>query len=414
MGAAPGIECTVAHPDPQRNPTELVVCDRMQTASFAIIAATLLREVPRVPEANWEHLAYPTPPAQALDQSRESDVVPAEAVRSGAMQASFDTGRGLRCTQLSVAGLEQALACTAAPIFEVRVSGSSLSAQDWSLERTESVGAGKRFMLRHAQAKLAATVECTPGVANELLLRMALTNESDQPMTATLRFPILRGLRVGNAADTWYLSGKRGGIINFADVALSDPLGERHPIQMDGFFNRARGWPSACSPTTPWPNITSSTYPRAVKAARGQSSTPTVTWRPARRSMQPRQHRAARRRLARDLRRVQRVAQDLVPARRAAKPWFERIFALSSGNAHYDAASDPQTRGNVQRLVDTMQKYIGPCDYVHLFGWGTRSSMATGVTMTTTRKSVGWITSAATSSESSSRGRPSASTSTAI
>ena len=52
------------------------------------------------------------------------------------------------------------------------------------------------------------------------------------------------------------------------------------------------------------------------------------------------------------------------------KPWFERIFALSSGNAHYDASPDPQTRGNVQRLVDTMHKYIGPCDYVHLFGWG--------------------------------------------
>ena len=113
--------------------------------------------------------------------------------------------------------------------------------QDWSLERTESLGAGKRFILRHTQAQLAATVECTPGAANELLLRMTLTNESDQPTTATLRFPLLRGLRVGDAADTWYLSGKRGGIINSAEVVLSDPLGERHPLQMDGFFNPRTG-----------------------------------------------------------------------------------------------------------------------------------------------------------------------------
>ena len=141
-GMRRGLSVTVAHPDPQRKPTELVLCDRMQTASFAIVAATMLRDSPRVTEANWEHLAYPAPPAQALAQSRATAVVPADAVRSGVLQASFDTGSGLRCTQLSVAGLEQALACAAAPIFEVSVGGSSLSAQDWSLERSESLGAG--------------------------------------------------------------------------------------------------------------------------------------------------------------------------------------------------------------------------------------------------------------------------------
>ena len=69
-GMRRGLSVTVAHPDPQRKPTELVLCDRMQTASFAIVAATMLREDPRVTEANWEHLAYPAPPVERLAQSR--------------------------------------------------------------------------------------------------------------------------------------------------------------------------------------------------------------------------------------------------------------------------------------------------------------------------------------------------------
>ena len=147
-----GLSVTVAHPDPQRKPTELVLCDRMQTASFAIVAATMLRDSPSRDGGELGASGLPRPArAGALAQSATAAVVPAEAVRSGVLQASFDTGSGLRCTQLSVAGLEQALACAAAPIFEVSVSGESARGAGLVTREDREPGAGKRFILRHAQ-----------------------------------------------------------------------------------------------------------------------------------------------------------------------------------------------------------------------------------------------------------------------
>jgi hypothetical protein len=366
-----GLGVTVVHPDALRKPTELVLRDRMQTASFAIVAATMLRGNPRVTEADWKHLAYSAPPTHALSQSPASADSSPDAVRSGVLKASFESAQGLRCRQLAVAGLDQALTCASAPLFEVITGGRLLAAEDWSVVKTERLSAGMRFLVRHPVAQLAATIECVPDAANELLLRMTLVNESDRPLTATLRFPILQGICLGNAADTWYLSGKRGGIINFADTAQSDPLGERHPLQMDGFFNPRIGLALAL--------LTHDTAAQhhfihlAKSRAGGKWAIEYPDRDLAAGSMFVATEAAVVLREG-DWRAIldahkEWLASWFQPVA-PRKPWFERIFALSSGNAHYDASSDPRTRGDVQRLVNTMQKYIGPCDYVHLFGWG--------------------------------------------
>jgi len=80
----------------------------------------------------------------------------------------------------------------------------------------------------------------SPPKETNCCLRMALTNRSKTATTVTLHFPVLRALRMDAAADTWYLCGKRGGIINVADAAFREPLGERHALQMTGSSSQDR------------------------------------------------------------------------------------------------------------------------------------------------------------------------------
>ncbi|MEN6305806.1 MAG: DUF6259 domain-containing protein [Armatimonadia bacterium] len=372
-GMRRGLSVNVVHPDPARQVSELVLCDRMQTAGFAIVGVTMLKEKPRVVEPSWQALTYPTPPAKALAGTRPA-AQPSAAepvVAAGVLQASFSPKSGLTWAALGVPSLNNALTCAAGPVFEVRVGGKLLPAADWTLEKMEPTGKGRRFVLHNQAASLGAEVECVPGKGNELLLRMSLTNESTAPTTATLMFPVLRGLCLGSAEDTWYLSGKRGGIINSASASFRDGLGENHPLQMDGFFNPKSGVALACLTHD---TVAQHHFRNLAKGSEGGSWSIEYLDRDLAPGKGFAATEAALVLREGDWRAIFAAYDEWLQTwfKPAAprKPWFEKTFATVSGNAHYDVVADPKVRGNVQRLVDTMNKYIGPCDYVHLFGWG--------------------------------------------
>ena len=376
-GLRRGLSVSVVHPDASRQPTELLLHDRMQTASFAILGATFREGMAPVHEPDWSYLSYgplsskPLAGASGRKVAPESDAV----VQAGVLEARFDTRSGLAWSQFHIAGLDGRLSCGVGSVFEVSVGGKVLPAQDWSLEKMEVVAGGRRFVLRNRSARLGARVECVPGKANELLLRMSLSNESPTPTTATLRFPLLRDLRFGSAADTWYLSGKRGGIINSANASFREPLGEPHPLQMDGFFNPKSGLALAC--------LTHDTaaqhhFFNFAKTDDGGSWSAEYVER----DLAPGQSFAATEAALvlreGDWRAIfaaykEWLASWFKPAA-PRKQWFERSFALVTGNVHYDAVAEPKARGAIQPDVDSMLKYIGVCDYVHRFGWGASKS----------------------------------------
>ena len=376
-GMRRGLGVCVVHPDPKRQATELVLHDGMQTAAFAIVGATMLAAAPRVTEPNWNHLACPPPPAGALKGAKVAGVALGErtylgtVVGAGALVASFDTQQGLSWKDLLIGGLHGKLSCSPGPVFEAQVGGKVLPAEDWAVTQAEAVARGQRFTLRNEKAGLGAVVECAPGQGSELLLRMRLTNEGTAPVTATLKFPVVRGLRLGTAADTWYLSGKRGGIINNADFTTRDPLGERHPLQMDGFFNPQSGLALACLTHD---TVAQHHFISLSKSAEGGAWSAEYVERDLPPGASFDTTEAALVLREGDWRAIFAAYTDwlktwfrpLAPR----KPWFEGAFALISGNGHYDASPDPKVRGNVQRLVDTMMKHVGVCDYAHAFGWG--------------------------------------------
>lgn len=367
-----GLSVNVVHPDPTRQMVAVILRDGMQTASFGIVGATMLTEEPRLAEPSWESLAYPEPPVAPLAGCRPATARDGEpTVNAGLLQARFATEGGLTWRDLTVSGLPGALTCAEGPLFEVRVGGKLLPAEDWRLVDIASTGAARTFRLVNAPAKLSAAIEVSSGQRDELLLAMTLANEGPDPLKATVHFPVLRGVALGNAADTWYLYGKRGGVINSAPGRWRDPLGERHPLQMDGFFNPESGLALACLTHD---TVAQHHFLNLAKSDAGgewapeyvdRNLAPGATFTTTEVALVLREG---------DWRAIFAAYREWLGTWfRPAVPrqkWFTESFAISSSNNHYDAAPDPQVRGDVQHLVDHYRQYIGLCDRVHLFGWG--------------------------------------------
>ena len=373
-GMKRGLRVNVVHPDASRRPTQLLLHDRMQTASFAIVGLTILKDTPRITEPDWDHLRLGPVSLHALAAAvSPPPVQPSEPiVNAGVLRVRFDTGRGLKWLQLEVSGLKDHLSCSPSPVFEVAVKGKTLPSEDWSVTNMEVAGRGRRFHLRNRNVGLAATVECVPGRGNDLLLRMTLTNQGKTPITATLHFPVLCGITLGRAADTCYLFGKRGGIIHHANVAFREPLGERHPLQMDGFFNPRTGLALACLTHD---TIAQHHFINVAKNDRGGAWDPEYVLRDLACGESFTATEAALVLREGGWRAIfaaytEWLATWFKPAA-PRKPWFERDFACLACNVDYRHVPAPKRRGAIQPLIDTMMKHIGICDWVHLFGWGS-------------------------------------------
>lgn len=370
-GMKRGLSVCVAYPDPERRATELVLREGMQTAAFAIVAATFSTNPPRVAAPTWEGLRYPALPADPLASVPPARPAAAGEVCAGRLSATWRSEGGLTWGELAVPGLPGALSVARGPVFEVTVGDRVLPSDAWEVVSAEPRARGMVYRLRHADAQLAATVELAPGAADELLLRMELVNEGDALTVATLRFPVLDGVAIGSAEDTWYLAGKRGGIINRAPIGIREPLGERHPLQMDGFFGPSVGLALAC--------LTHDTraqhhFIRLARDERGGS----WSCEYPRQDLAPGEPFAATEAAlvlrAGDWRAILSAYRDwldswFVPAA-PRQEWFTNAFAVLATNVHPDTGKSPAQRGAIQPMVDTMLRYIGVCDWVNLFGWG--------------------------------------------
>jgi hypothetical protein len=372
-GLKRGLGVCVVHPDPTRRPTELLLHDRMRGAAFAILGATLRPGVPRTAEPSSNALACPEPPAGALQKitGAPRNVPGFPLVRSGKLFAEFALMPAFGWSALRAGGSDDALACSRGPVFEVEVDGQVLPQKEWQQRSFESVGQGMRFVLEHPARHLRATLDCAPGVKDGVRMQLSLENTGAEPTTATIRFPVLRGVRLGSVDDTWFLFEKRGGIINREPVSFREALGDPHPLQVDGFFNPKAGLALAC--------LTHDTAAQHHFIDMGKSADG-GSWSPeyVRRDLLPGSSftttEAELILREGDWRAILGAYREWLKAwfrPPAPKPWWERTFAFLGCNAHYDYAADPKARGAIQPRIDTALKHLGLCDYVHLFGWSS-------------------------------------------
>ena len=371
-GMRRGLAVTVVRPDPARKATQLILHDRMQNTAFAVLGATVYAGIPRLKEPGWEGLHHGMTTETALTDLRA--VPPAEAgpdgVTAGGLKAVFDTTRGLMWRELTAPSMPQALKCASGPVFRVSVGGSSIADDTWRVDCVQTIQGGRSYQLSNVPARLQATVDCRESGREGLLLGLSLINKSKQMQTVDVQFPVLRGLSLGAAQDTWYLCGKRGGIINRAPMMAREPLGERHPLQMDGFFNPNLGLALAC---LTYDTEAQHHFINLSKHETGgnwsceyvqRDLMPEKPWRATDAGLVLRKG---------SWRAIFTAYTDWLATwfqpPQPRKKWFEEGFALLSANAHYDYSAAPKQRGAIRPLVDRMMRYIGICDWVHLFGW---------------------------------------------
>ncbi len=130
-----------------------------------------------------------------------------------------------------------------APLLEMEVAGKAIPPQQWKLESIKELPLGFEVNYRSTDASLPVrcTVTARTDDSPEARLALSMSNEGAQPVDAEIRFPVLRGLQLGEAADLRCffpqyrnaLGGERATYYAYAGVAF--------PVQFFDVFDERTG-----------------------------------------------------------------------------------------------------------------------------------------------------------------------------
>ncbi len=130
-----------------------------------------------------------------------------------------------------------------APLLEMEVAGKAIPAQQWKLDSIKEVPLGFEVSYRSTAASLplCCTVTARTDDSPEARFSLSISNEGAQPVDAEIRFPMLRGLQLGEAADLQCffpqyrnaLGGERATYYAYAGVAF--------PMQFFDVFDERTG-----------------------------------------------------------------------------------------------------------------------------------------------------------------------------
>ncbi len=369
-----GVDAHVAHPDPKRRPRRLVLHDFMQTADFAVLAATARVDAPRVPEPQPFAIRdfEATPAAKSPNRlARVGDRLECEA---GRLRAAFSLARGVRWERLAAADDPGALRLAPGPLFSVAVDGATTTSDQWRVTACETSAARAAVTLVDDARRLQAALVIEARGA--LRMKLTLRSTADKPRFATVRFPIVSGVVMGDPEDTWYLFGRRGGVIHNRPASFREPLGEPHPLQADGFFSGRSGDALACL------TLDTQAQHHFILLSKGragawsieypdQELAPGRPWTATTAALQ------LRRGGWRGILAAYREWLDTWFRPPKRKDWFLRTFMLLGTNLSPRSGESPRARGDIERRVATARKYLGRCEYVHMFGWGASRRFGT-------------------------------------
>ena len=235
--------------------SKLIVHDRLANGSLGIVGITLNSEKPRIAEPELPQLWYP-----ALRKAAGAPAQVAVASQGPLVWQGIESA--MLGGRLSLAGQ---------PIFRLTVGNRPIDSSQFTIAGTATKDATKTITanFRDGETVLAASLTLRQVDAATTSIALELKNAGAKPLTAALQFPTVASLRLGDQEDTWYLAGRRGGVISNVESRMHDEIGEAHPLALDGFFNPRLGaglsfmprvelrtrsrcsWPD-CSATTTW------------------------------------------------------------------------------------------------------------------------------------------------------------------
>jgi len=355
-GVGHDIAAYAVHPSKGRSPSKLILHDNMRNAGFGIVGLTANTGQPRVAEPEVQAIWYPP-----VKKPPMSDAV-----------VSFRCDGGLTWDGIESAMLGRAVDLAGRPVFSLKLADKEVFSSDWKIESAEKDGKGLKAVATYSEGgvSLRAVFESKPAGRNGVMLSLDLRNAGKAPVTGTLFFPRVSGLKIGTVEDTWYFCARRGGVINRVPCYWRDEIGEAHPVQVDGFFNPRVGagvcfMPRDLDGLFRWYRVAKDEsgggyslefLPQTVEPGGGWKSVPVLVaavpgdWKDQ---------------LAAYVEWARTWYKPFVPR----KQWFREVFAFGPGSPTSNMHEPLEERIDFVAKAEKIKQAIGACDYMHLFGW---------------------------------------------
>jgi len=168
-------------------------------------------------------------------------------LRNAYVGAELDFSEGVGLARLDNSCLKTgAMTVAPGPLFVLRAGEAQVDSRQVKIgtvtrERAEAVRLTVPVDARPAGIPLEGTLTVELGRGPELEMSLDLTHVGNAVLKPEVTFPVLKQLVVGDVANTWYLDGRQGGVINRVPMSMSAVYSGRHPMQVTDFFNPQAG-----------------------------------------------------------------------------------------------------------------------------------------------------------------------------
>lgn len=357
----------------------VVLRNRMESASFVLAALTLNTGAPVTVEPTVAGL--PDAVAAREEEPGAARVSTAEGicvVENNMLRLELRVDEGVRLHSLTnrcLLGGEMSV--RPGPLFEIGDGQTTLTSEQVAVgvPTVEREGGVARLIVSvdgtRGGVPLSGQLVVTAGEGAGIGLELDLINAGDAPVSPTVVFPTVEGIRMGSVPGTWYLYARKGGIVSNASVRLRQAYGGEYPLQVADVFSPDLGGGLAlytCDREGMYRfwrlNKDESGVGLGIESWRRQ-------YLPGERiEIAP----AALQAHTGDWRHALAIYRDwahswyhpAVPR----KPWFQRVFYYQQTTA-WGRLRDPAT--GVWRMAEEVRRYrdaLGCLDYLHIFDFG--------------------------------------------
>ncbi|MCX7597792.1 MAG: DUF6259 domain-containing protein, partial [Armatimonadetes bacterium] len=372
--AGPEVYCV---PALRARPVEsLGLRNRLSEAVFAVAAVTVntgraLVQPPAV--QGLPPYAPEKPDALASRAPSITRTAGGYVVETGALRAELATARGISLRSLSAGQVKAA----AGDLFELvagdkRASSGMVETSQPTVERR-----GEGLLLRvpfdatGAGVPIRGEFLCEGAPGGEIKLSLDLGYSGDQPQMAGVRFPLVKGLRIGTVEETWYLWARKGGIISNRPVSLASWYGGEYPVQVCDAFNPKAGHGLA---------LLTYDLDDIFKQWQMQKDQDGIDWAIEyfQREYQPGEKIPVAQTVLRahtgDWRAALRIYRDWVRTwyrpQVPRKQWFRECFNYRQHLAWGELYDTGAGRWRMDEIIQADREFFGRLDYLHIFDFG--------------------------------------------
>ena len=229
----------------------IAICNRMESSLVSISAITLntgkALARPPVPFA-LPAVVRETPSKGAPVHAEIRATASGYAIETRDLEFALSTSQGIAVRSLTNHCLTGGDAfIEPGPLFELGtglhvVASDRLKTGTASVTRNDGPGGVEGpVRRRYGGAPFRGSLICTANDLGPITLELELTYTGQKPAATIVNFPTFRGLRLGTAADTWYLWARKGGIISNLSTHQAGYSGGEYPLQVADLFNPRLG-----------------------------------------------------------------------------------------------------------------------------------------------------------------------------